>query len=566
MKKNKVVSTLQPLTLILGFFSSQLISAAAYEFQDQVQDVFESTGQLLLSPNDIVHLTIDSESLKQPQSEQIKSDYDDVLRLIKQNKMPDAEKKVDGLLSVRPDVAVFHDLKALLSVFNNDPESAEKSYQKAIRLNPNDLLAYFGMAKLAMAENKLDQAKKYAERAIAINDKAIHGYFILADVALKQKKLDEVEDVLLKAQQKVKGNISAELNIVRNLGKFYAVQKKPEKILAMTEELNNRYPNNIKAISVLTSAQLANNQRDQAKSNLRRIIDANKEDITHRLLLASILGEETGQEKQALALMDETAKINPSNPQAKMLKATYLIRLGRTKDAIKIADELGAQFPKLSLGKILQGNAYLADKKLDEATQAYHEAYRIQANARTLLTLTNLLNVQNKREEAIKLLNEALAEKPNNLALRYKLAAFYQALNNTEQAERHYLLILEKQPNNVLALNDLAWMYAQQGNPKALGLAKKAFDKAPKSAAVSDTYGYILLQHGKLEESLAILEKAAALAPKSADIQYHLAKAYLANDNRHRAVEILHVIVNSAQNFSERGDALELLKHLSVKP
>nr|WP_305908411.1 tetratricopeptide repeat protein [Methylomarinum sp. Ch1-1]MDP4521240.1 tetratricopeptide repeat protein [Methylomarinum sp. Ch1-1] len=455
-------------------------------------------------------------------------------------------------MASKPDVAVFHDLRALLNILDKDLAAAAKSYQQAIEVNPKDTLAYLGIAKLAMAENKLEQAKEYAEKGLAVNDKALQAYFILADVALKQKNLLEVENILITALEKVKGNIPAELKTLKNLGKYYASQKKPEKILAISEELSNRYPKNNNVISALVAAQLANNQKDQAEQNLRRIIDRDKQDIKNRLLLASLLSQQAGKEKDALALMDEAAKINPDQPQANYLKATYLIQLDRTQDAMEIADKLDAQFPTLPLGKLLQGKAYIADKKLDKATAAYKKAYQLQANNRILFTLANLLNIQGKSEEAINMLNEALLKKPNNLSLHYRLATIYQSQNDTKLAESHYRIILDQQPDNVLALNNLAWMYAQQRNTKALGLAEKAYTKAPKSAAIADTYGYILLQQGRPVDSLAILKEAAALAPKAIDIKYHLAEAYDANGNKQKAAEILEAIVNSEQDFAEK--------------
>ena len=123
---------------------------------------------------------------------------------------------------------------------------------------------------------------------------------------------------------------------------------------------------------------------------------------------------------------------------------------------------------------------------------------------------------------------------------------------------------LTEQPDNVLALNNLAFLYSQQNDPRALELAKKAYEKAPESAAILDTYGYILIKQGQPKEGLPILEKAASLAPKANDIQFHLAEAYVANDNTQKAIEILEPIVKAEQNFSEKKAAVSLLDKLKA--
>jgi predicted Zn-dependent protease len=111
-------------------------------------------------------------------------------------------------------------------------------------------------------------------------------------------------------------------------------------------------------------------------------------------------------------------------------------------------------------------------------------------------------------------------------------------------------------------LNNLAFLYSQQNDPQAMELAKRAYDKAPESAAILDTYGYILIKQGQPKEGLPILEKAATLAPKANDIQFHLAEAYSVNDNNQKAIEILEPIVKAEQAFSEKKAAVSLLDKL----
>jgi len=167
--------------------------------------------------------------------------------------------------------------------------------------------------------------------------------------------------------------------------------------------------------------------------------------------------------------------------------------------------------------------------------------------------------------EAIKLLNNALEKNSKNGAIHFKLATAYQQQNDSKQAEAHYKAILADQPDNVLALNNLAFLYFQKNDPQAIDIAKKAYDKAPESAAILDTYGYILIKQDQAKAGLPILEKAASLAPKANDIQFHLAEAYTANDNKQKAIEILEIIVKAEQDFSEKKAAVSLLEKLKAQ-
>ncbi|MDD1640316.1 MAG: tetratricopeptide repeat protein, partial [Methylococcaceae bacterium] len=339
----------------------------------------------------------------------------------------------------------------------------------------------------------------------------------------------------------------------------------PEKILSLGEDLVKRYPDNSMALSVLAGAQIVNGKKPAAEETLLQIIDLDKQDINSRLLLARLLSEHPDKDKDVLNLLDETARISPDKPEALVFKTVYLIKLKRNQEAFELATKIDKQFPKLVLGKLLKGDVYLADKKLDKATDMYQQAYKIQPNDKVLFTLADLLNAQGKQTDAIKLLNNALEKNNKNGAIHFKLATVYQQQNDNKQAEAHYNAILTEQPDNVLALNNLAFLYSQQNDPRALELAKKAYEKAPESAAILDTYGYILVKQGQPKEGLPILEKAASLAPKANDIQFHLAEAYVANDNTQKAIEILESIVKTEQDFSEKKAAVSLLDKLKAR-
>jgi predicted Zn-dependent protease len=87
---------------------------------------------------------------------------------------------------------------------------------------------------------------------------------------------------------------------------------------------------------------------------------------------------------------------------------------------------------------------------------------------------------------------------------------------------------------------------------------------APDVAAIADTYGYILLKQGQAKEALPVLEKANEATPKDNDMQFHLADAYAANDNKQKAIEILETILKSDQAFSEKVQAQALLSKLKA--
>ena len=76
-----------------------------------------------------------------------------------------------------------------------------------------------------------------------------------------------------------------------------------------------------------------------------------------------------------------------------------------------------------------------------------------------------------------------------------------------------------------MLLNNLAWSYYLEKDPRAEQIAKKAYELAPNSPAILDTYGWILVESGKVSEGISYLERAANLAEGNTEIQQHLDEA-----------------------------------------
>ena len=495
-------------------------------------------------------------------AEEKKKEYQDILILINKNKLIDAQTKLAGFQKKFPEDPEFFNLKALIETLQKNNAAAEQSYLKAITLDKSNLLSHLGLSKLALDTGNLTKAKEYADKTLSLNDKVINAYLLLADIAYKQKNNSEVETVLSTAYEKVKGNMTSEIEVIKSLGKFYAVQKQPEKVLSLAEDLVKRYPEESKAQSVLAGAQIVNDKKSLAIETLQKLISKESKDVNHRLLLAKLLSENPEQEKEAIKLMDETLAIEPENPQVYMFKTAYLTKIKRFPEAMELANRTDKKFPDLFVGKILIGDVYLAEKKLDKALENYQQAYKKQPNNKLLFTITDILATQNKLTEAISLLEKESTKNPKNIALSFKLGTLYNMQKDYKAAKKQYILVLEADPNNTLALNNLAWLYSLEKDPKALEFAKQAYTNAPESPAIADTYGVILIQHGQAKDGLNVLEKAAADAPKLDDIQFHLAQAYLANDKNSNAIEVLEKLVKPEKNFPEKKAAVELLEKL----
>ncbi len=539
------------------------VSAASYDiFDDNKSFIIDKNGKALEEingfPSNFKYIT-KNEAIKKNTDK----NYIFIFKLIKENQLLIAKNKLALLLSDTPDDAQLYNLQALLETRQNNTTAAKHSYQKAISLNRNNIDAYLSLAKIYFLEGELSQSKDYVNKALSINKQPIFAYLLLAEIASKQNNNNEVEKILLSAFTIVKGNIAAETQLLTTLGRFYVNQERPKKFLSKAQDFAKRYPNKVEALSTLVSAQFANNDISSAEKTLREIVSTYTQDTKHRLVLAKLLGERPNKSKEVLRLIDETLNIEPNNLHALTFKTSYFIKAEQYKKAMATANHINTLAPTLAIGNQLKGNIYIAEKKLTEAQDAYQKAYQIEPSKKLLSSLIGLMINQGKQTSAINFLKKELEKNNRNLDVLFKLALIYQQQNDIDLAQKYYELILAEQPSNINALNNLAWLYLTQNNPKAIPTAKKAYESSGKAAAIADTYGYILIKQGKKKEGLAILEKAAESLPKVYDIQYHLAEANSINGHKQQAIKILRKITSIQENYSEKEAAFRLLKKLN---
>jgi predicted Zn-dependent protease len=129
-------------------------------------------------------------------------------------------------------------------------------------------------------------------------------------------------------------------------------------------------------------------------------------------------------------------------------------------------------------------------------------------------------------------------------------------------AARAYRELAALQPENPVVLNNLAWTLAQLNDPTALDYAEKAYARAPNSAAVADTLGWILVERGDTKRGVEILAKAAAGAPNSLEIRLHYAKALVKAGDKAAAKQEIESALQTAGQGPARAEAEELLKQL----
>jgi len=211
---------------------------------------------------------------------------------------------------------------------------------------------------------------------------------------------------------------------------------------------------------------------------------------------------------------------------------------------------------------VLEGEALVAQKKLNEAAKAYAEAFKHRPTTPVVVRLHALLVAVGKPAEGDAVAARWLKENPKDTTLRLYLGEHDLRRKDFHAAVRVYREVLAIQPANPVALNNLAWTLGRLKDPSAVGYAEKAYALAPNDAAIADTLGWMLVERGDTKRGVDLLAEAVAAAPNATEIRLHYAKALMKSGDKAGARKALEQVQDGPDPNPFRAEAEALLKQL----
>ena len=142
------------------------------------------------------------------------------------------------------------------------------------------------------------------------------------------------------------------------------------------------------------------------------------------------------------------------------------------------------------------------------------------------------------------------------------LAGAQQSQGQNAQAIEQYLYILERDRDNVSALNNIAWLYQEDGIPDGVKYAERAHELAPDRPEVTDTLGWLLVQNGDTNRGLVLLQEASMKAPHIPEIRYHMAVALAKAGRRDESRMVLDRLLKTGKDFQGVDEARKLRERL----
>ncbi len=141
-------------------------------------------------------------------------------------------------------------------------------------------------------------------------------------------------------------------------------------------------------------------------------------------------------------------------------------------------------------------------------------------------------------KQAIMNLDEGISTYPDHIPLRYS-RAMMRPPEEFPQSEADFRYILQKDPDNAMALNALGYtlsLYTERYQ-EAYQLLTKAISLKPNDPAVMDSIGWILFKLNRYDEALTFLTKAYKVYPDP-EVGSHLIAVLVAQNKKQQAQEL----------------------------
>ena len=476
------------------------------------------------------------------------------LRLHHNDKAMAAAKALE---KAKPDNPVVHNLKGGIYLELGDGAGAIASFEKALAVQPSYFPAAANLARVAMRDKKPELAKKRLEEFLGKNQKNVQAMSALANLANVQGHREEATTWLERANTENPDSIPT----VLELGSHYLQTGQAQKALTMASKYQTANASNADLINLLGQAQLATNNKGGALESYSKLVNLVPKSALAQYRLASVhmmLNNETAAEedlKKALALQ-------PDYLDAQMLQAQIAFKKGNYDAALAIARQVQKATGKGAVGHILEGDIQLNRKKPDLAIEQYQQAFKTAKTFPIFLKIHHAMAQNGKEKQAEALMTQWQKDNPNDLPTAMLVAETSLAKNQFKEASAQFEAILKRDPKNLPALNNLAWVYQKTNDPRALATADEAYKLAGDRPQIIDTLGWILIEQGNTTRGVPLLQKAVELAPQDRTIRFHLAAGLAKAGDKANARKELEQILAAGNDFSQIGEVRAMLKLL----
>lgn len=473
-------------------------------------------------------------------------------------KFDQALNSIAAMEKKQPENPLPSHLRGTALMGKGDVTAARKSFEQALLKNPAYFTAAASLANLDLADKKPENAKKRFEEVLVKDPKNVQALLALAE--LRAKAGGNVDDVAALIGKAVAANPAEPKSRLALIG-LYLSAREIKKALAAAQDALGVLPDRPEILDAAGRAQQAAEDFNQALATYGKLATLMPSSPLPYIRMAEIQVAAKNRDA-AMQSLRKALSVKADSIEAQRGIMMLDLDAGRPAEALAMARQIQKQRPKEAVGYVLEGDVHALKKSWSEAVAIYRTGIKQSGATELAVKLHSVLVSGGSSGEADKFAESWLKERAKDGQFRLYLAEAASARKDYVSASKHYRILLDAQPNNPGVLNNLAWVSAQNKDPKAIEYAEKAYQLAPDQAAIVDTLGGLLIEKGDTARGLELLQKAVALTPQSAVIRFNFAKALVKSGRKDEAKKQLDELARLGDKFPAQAEVANLLKSL----
>ncbi|MCG8619880.1 MAG: tetratricopeptide repeat protein, partial [Desulfobacterales bacterium] len=437
---------------------------------------------------------------------------------------------VEEILSQRPNFPSAKVLKGKILSRKRDYEGAVRLFSELIKEEPDSPAYHFLLGSALFEKGEIARAKSSLSTVLDNDPGHTQARILMATIHFRQGDLYLAEDNVKKVLATRPDHYNANLL----MGNVLMAGKNNAEARDIFEKLIQADPNTPTAYYRLGLLARSEKKYDEALRNLTRALELNPSlmDVFSSLISVHAI---RGQYDKALAAIDAHMKKRGDNT----ITAAIMLNL--------------------------KGNILLSKQDRPGAVDAYKAS--IQNNPRYMtpyLTLAKLYGASKDWGETEKVYLDLVARRQDQALPYGLLGTLYERMGKPDQAEAMYLKALEVDPNHIPAVNNLAYLYAQQDRElnKALELARQAKERLGRIPAIMDTLGWVYYKKGLFESAAQEFLSCTEKEPSNPIFHYHLGLAYDKIGHSKKAKAALTAALKLSRDFTGADEAKAILNRL----
>jgi putative PEP-CTERM system TPR-repeat lipoprotein len=447
------------------------------------------------------------------------------LALLADGKTVAAQEILNALVQTMPEFTAGKISLARVEIQLSLLDQAELRLQAILEEQKTNSNVMLELARVELARGNMRETIAWSEAAVREESlSTLEAKTFLIDVLLSMRDMEGAEDLASRMANGADEDLSAQAVFAQVL-----VQAgKPKAAATVYLRMQKLAGFNADKLYRIASLQAGLDSWDDAAVTLRKVLAKAPEHEAALLLYAQSFVVK-GNFEQALAMLRKARAAHPGSTAAHGLYAETLARSG----------------------------------DIETADLEYRKVMRAGYDQRWLLGLFKVSLLRGKLAEAEALLRDTLQTHPGDIVVRMSLSDYLLGLQRWEEARVELAVLIERSPDDVGLLNNMAYVLNELNLPQSIEFARKAHKLAPEDGAVNDTLGWILVGSGRAEEGLPFLREASTRIANDPQVSYHLAVAlHKLGRDAEAKTELMRALTSNPGSFVDREQAEALLENL----